>query len=438
MKISVLGLGYVGSVTAACLANKGHQVVGFDIDENKINMINSGKAPIVEPELNNIISESVRKGNLLATNNLNQCIMSTEITFVCVGTPSKKNNSLDLHHVEDIVNKIGYIIKNKSDKHVVVIRSTMLPGSMKNLVIPTLEKYSEKKAGIHFSVCINPEFMKEGSAVYDFYNPSQNVIGTNDDYAFNVLSSLIQSYTSVETTKLDLETAEFIKYSYNVWHALKVCYANELGNICYKLGIDSHKLMEVFCNDVKLNLSPYYLKPGLSFGGSCLPKDLRALLYEVKNLELNLPVINSIAQSNSLQTTRALHMILEENHKRIGFIGLSFKADTDDIRESPMVEIVERLLGKGFLIKIYDVNLNKAKNEFIDKSKFLKGMNHIVNLLVDSLDDLMDSSDLIVVGNKSTKFSEIQNRINKRHTLIDFVRVHDDVSSLQKYKGICW
>ena len=438
IKISIFGLGYVGSVSAACLANKGNYVIGVDLNQTKIDLINAGEAVIVEPELKELTSNAVKKGYLRATLDVSDAIFNSDLSFICVATPSKKNSSLDLQYVKRICEDIGRVLKEKNEHHIIVIRSTMFPGSVRNVVIPTLEYYSDKCEGKDFSVCINPEFMKEGTAVYDYYNPPKNVVGTSDQRVRDVLSELNQSCTNMPTIFLAVEEAEILKYANNIWHALKVGFANEVGNVCKSLGIDSHLVMDVFCKDTTLNLSPYYLKPGFAFGGSCLPKDLRAFLYESKNLNLNLPIINSVLPSNRLQIDAAINMIMEQGNKRIGILGFSFKANTDDLRESPVVELIERLIGKGYELTLFDKNISEAKLQGANRDYILNHIPHISQLMVGSIDELMTSSQTIVIGNKACEFESVLDELRDDQIIIDLVRIRNEPPVSKQYIGLCW
>ncbi|MCJ7646138.1 nucleotide sugar dehydrogenase, partial [bacterium] len=288
MRISVFGLGYVGCVSAACLARDGHKVMGVDINQNKVDIINSGRSPVVEKDIDEIIKEVVKSQKLIATTDVKEAVGNSEISMICVGTPSNDNGSLDLKYVKRVCVEIGTGLREKDEYHVVVVRSTMLPSSVEEELIPILEKTSGKKAGVDFGVCMNPEFMREGSSVYDFYHPPMTVIGELDKRSGGIVEEI---YANIDApvVRTAIRVAEMIKYVSNAFHGLKVCFANEIGNICKKLGIDSHEVMEIFCMDKKLSLSPYYLKPGFAFGGSCLPKDLRALLYRGRREDLRLP-----------------------------------------------------------------------------------------------------------------------------------------------------
>lgn len=437
MKISILGLGYVGTVTAACLAREGHDVIGIDSNQAKVELIDEGNAPIIEKDVGEIIAAATKAGRLRATKNTTQTINETEISLICVGTPSQANGSLDLGHLRRVCEQIGTALKTKRAFHIVVTRSTTLPGSIRKVVIPTLEEYSSKKAGVDFSVCNNPEFLREGTAVHDFYNPPKTIIGETDARGGDRLAML---YEKIEAPmfRTDIETAEMVKYIDNAWHALKVGFANEIGNICKELSIDGHQAMNIFCQDTKLNLSPYYLKPGFAFGGSCLPKDLRALTYKARSLDLDLPILNSILPSNERQVERGLKIIIGKGNKKIGFLGFSFKAGTDDLRESPIVELVERLLGKGYDIRLYDRNVNLARLVGANRDYILNRIPHIAKLMVDSLEDILTHADTLVIGNADREFGTIPERVRADQSVVDLVRIGDGYTNRSNYDGICW
>ena len=437
MRISVLGLGYVGCVSAACLANDGHEVTGVDINPVKVGHINDAMTPIIEEKIGDLIASTVESGKLKATTDTAEAISSTDISLVCVGTPSRPNGSLELDYVERVCAEIGQALAAKEGRHIVVIRSTILPGTMRDLVIPTLEKHSSLKAGTGFGLCFNPEFLREGTSVYDYYNPPKIVIGTESEADAEAMGKLYEGIEA-HTIVTSLEVAEMVKYVDNTFHALKVCFGNEIGNVCKELGIDSHEVMDIFCSDRKLNISPYYFKPGFAFGGSCLPKDVRALRYRATGLDLKSPVIMSILESNEYQIGRALSMILREGKKKIGLLGISFKAGTDDLRESPLVILIETLIGKGYDIRIYDSNVNLARMVGANKEYIEKHIEHISKLMTDSIDDLVDFSEIIIIGNKSDEFLEALPKLSDRHHVIDLVRIADNVETAAKYEGICW
>lgn len=436
MKISIFGLGYVGAVSAGCLATDGHQVVGLDPNQTKVDLINQGVTPIIEKDIGDMIASAVNSGHLRATTDVREAVMNSDISLICVGTPSQLNGNLDLSYVRRVCEEIGSALKKKDSFHVVVGRSTMLPGSMRSMVIPTLEASSGKRAGVDFGVCNNPEFLREGTAVYDYYNPPKTVIGESDAHAGDMLVELYKNMNA-PLIRTDIETAEMVKYTDNNWHALKVTFANEIGNICKAVGIDGHKVMEVFCQDTKLNLSSYYMKPGFAFGGSCLPKDVRALSYKSKNLDLDLPVLNAIMPSNQRQIERAISMVVNKNNRKIGILGFAFKAGTDDLRESPIVDVIEYLIGKGYELKLYDKNVNLAALTGANRDYILNHIPHISKLMVDNVQEALDFAETIVIGNCSEEFKPVPANLKSGQTVVDLVRIVQH-TSCEQYDGICW
>jgi GDP-mannose 6-dehydrogenase len=437
LKISIFGLGYVGAVSAGCLAKEGHDIIGVDPVQTKVELINNGRSPIIEAEIDEIIASSVRAGRLRATDNQAQAVRETDLSFICVGTPSQANGNLDLRYIRRICEQIGQALKDKASRHTVVIRSTVLPGTMHDIVIPVLEEFSGKKAGTDFGLCHNPEFLREGSAVKDFNSPPKTVIGEFDKASGDILATLYRKIDA-PLIRTDVETAEMVKYVDNSWHALKIGFANEIGNLCKAFAIDSHAVMNIFCQDKKLNISSAYLLPGFAFGGSCLPKDLRALAYKAKIHDLDLPIMSSILPSNEMQVTRGLQLIMEKGHKRIGVLGFSFKAGTDDLRESPVIEIIERLIGKGFDLRIYDKNVRLASLVGANRDFILNRIPHISKLMVDDIDVVLNHAQTVVIGNKDLDFQKVPERLREGQRLVDFVRITDRRSENGKYDGICW
>ncbi len=437
MKISIFGLGYVGAVSAGCLAADGHTVIGVDPNATKVKLINDGVTPIIEKDIGEIIAKAVAEKRLWATTNVAEAIADTELSIVCVGTPSERNGSLDLRYIRNCCEEIGRALRNKSSWHNVTIRSTILPGTMRNIIIPMLEESSGKKAGVDFGICNNPEFLREGTAVYDYRNPPKTVIGEIDSRSGDVLAALY-AHLQAPLIRTSVETAEMVKYVDNVWHAVKVAFANEIGNICKPLAIDSHEVMGIFCQDTKLNLSPYYLKPGFAFGGSCLPKDLRALSYKAKALDLDLPLLASVLPSNELQVDRAFKLIADRNVKKISVLGFSFKEGTDDLRESPVVELIERMIGKGADLRLYDKNVSLAALTGANRDYILNHIPHISRLMVDNIQAAVDHGELIIIGNKSPEFVEWIDKIPSDKHILDLVRIARTVRPVANYEGICW
>lgn len=437
MRVSVFGLGYVGTVSAACLAQSGHEVIGVDPNPTKVNLINEGATPVIEEHLAALVKGNVETGRLRATGDGREAIDNSDLSLVCVGTPGKRNGSLDLQYVERVCQQIGAALADHADFHVVVIRSTILPGTMRRVVIPTLEAVSGKRAGEGFGVCNNPEFMREGTAVHDYHNPPKTVIGATDAKSGDMLASLYEGLDA-PLVRTDIEIAEMVKYVDNAWHALKVGFANEIGNIAKELSIDSHLVMDIFCQDTKLNLSPYYLKPGFAFGGSCLPKDLRALIYAARSMDLDVPILDSVLESNRKQIERGLDMIIATGSKKIGVLGFSFKAGTDDLRESPIVEVIETLIGKGFDLRLFDQNVKLASLVGANREFIEKHIPHISRLMVDTIDEVLDHAEVVVVGNNAPEFHDLMARLKDGQQLVDLVRITDGESIEGKYIGICW
>ncbi len=437
MRLSIYGLGYVGAVTAACFAKEGRTVIGVDPNPVKVDLINRGETPIVEEGVRDLIAAGLAEGRISATTSAEEGVLSSDLSLICVGTPSRRNGSLDTSHVETVCREIGAALKKKSTRHTIVIRSTILPGTMRNVVIPALEEASGMKAGEGFGVANNPEFLRESTAVKDFYDPPKTVIGAIDRDAADAVASL---YAMLDAPLIvtSLETAEMVKYVDNCWHGLKVAFGNEIGNLCKALGIDSHEVMDIFCQDTKLNLSPYYLKPGFAFGGSCLPKDLRALNFKARELDVDAPVLASVLPSNRNQIERAVDWVAATGKKKIAFLGFSFKAGTDDLRESPQVEVIERLIGKGFDLKLYDRNVQLARLTGANRDYILKVIPHIADLMVDSVDEAIAHGEIVIIGNPEKEFASVPKRLGENQRLLDFVRLKDRGDLGHRYDGINW
>jgi GDP-mannose 6-dehydrogenase len=437
MNISVFGMGYVGVVASGCLAADGHTVIGVDPNVTKLDLINRGRSPIVEKDIDEIIAAAVASGRLRGTTDVRAAVADSTLSLICVGTPSQLNGALDLSHVRKVCEEIGSALRAETAFHVVVARSTMLPGTMRDVVIPTLEEAAGKKAGVHFGVCSNPEFLREGTSVSDYRNPPKTVIGETDAASGELLASLYRDLRA-PLLRTSVETAEMVKYVDNVWHAVKVTFANEIGNICKPLGIDSHEVMDIFCKDTTLNLSPYYLKPGFAFGGSCLPKDVRALTYKARTLDLDLPLLSAILPSNQRQIERGFAMVTSRSKRRVGILGFSFKAGTDDLRESPLVEVVERLIGKGYDLRLYDRNVNLAALTGANRDYILNHIPHISRIMEDTIEAVLDHADVLVIGNGAPEFRDVLDRVRPGVEVIDLVRVDERRSIPGVYDGICW
>lgn len=438
MRVSLFGLGYVGCVTAACLAKCGHEVWGADINADKVGMINAGKSPIIEKDLGEMILEGHNNGRFRATSDPAEAVLNTDLSLVCVGTPSNGNGSLDLNAVKTVARQIGDALRRKSSAHCVVFRSTVLPGTVRNLLIPILSEASGKTVHQDFDVCFNPEFLREGSAIHDFYNPPFTAVGCATSRGGDTVARLYDGVVgSVEKTSF--EVAEMLKYACNSYHALKIAFANEIGSLCKGMDIDSHRVMDLFARDQKLNISKAYLTPGFAFGGSCLPKDLRALLYKSKELDLDSRLLTAVLDSNQLHIQRVIERILSTKKKKVGILGLSFKAGTDDLRDSPTVMLVESLLGKGCRIKIYDSEVSLAKIFGANKAYIEHEISHISTLMCSRIDEVLQESDVIVVAKHQDEIKDALMPYIGKKIVFDLVRIiPSSCDRLEKYDGICW
>jgi GDP-mannose 6-dehydrogenase len=437
-RISIFGMGYVGCVSGACLASLGHTVIGVEPNPTKVDLINSGKSPIVEKDLDTLLATAVKEGRFKATSDCNAAIAASDMAWVCVGTPSRANGGLDLKFVRRVCEQIGQALRNRNSFYTVVIRSTVFPGTVEEVVLPILERESGRKAGKDFGLCMNPEFLRESTSVEDFHNPPKTVIGEITPESGQSLAEIYQHLPGAHI-RTSIRVAEMVKYVDNCFHALKVTFANEVGHLAKELRIDSHQVMSIFCQDTKLNLSPYYLKPGFAFGGSCLPKDLRALTYEARTLDLELPVLNNILHSNRLQIAKVIRKLMEFKGKKLGFLGLSFKGGTDDLRESPIVEVIEAMIGKGFDIKIYDRHVSLAKLMGANREYIEKEIPHLSRLMSESMDDVMRHADIIIISNRGEGFAQAAASAQSHQTVIDLVRIVNDApENAGTYYGLCW
>ncbi len=437
MKISIFGLGYVGVVSAACLASRGIKIVGVDINEEKVKMMQEGISPIIEKDLPELLTEGKNNKLIEATTDTKKAILDTEMSIICVGTPSRANGSLNTQFIKNVCQEIGEALKEKQEKHILIFRSTMLSGTMREIVIPTLEKASGKTQNQDFYVAYNPEFLREGSAVKDFNHPPKTVVGADSEEIADEVMTIYEGLPG-PMIKTEIEIAEMVKYVDNNFHALKITFANEIGRICKKIGIDSHQVMDIFVQDTKLNISPAYLKPGFAFGGSCLPKDLRAISYLSKMNDLETPLLNAIIPSNNVQILHAIKRIVQMEKQRIGIAGFSFKEGTDDLRESPMIEIIETLIGKGYDIKLYDKNVSMARLIGANKEYINHRIPHISSLLVESIDDLLAHSEVLVIGNNDKEFVRIVEESKPDQIVFDLVRIMEVEDAKGNYDGICW
>lgn len=436
-RISIFGLGYVGAVSAACFAKVGHTVIGLDVNDIKRQCFREGKPPVVEPGLGEMMQELVQIGRLTAVDDVQQAIDDTDVSLICVGTPSRDNGSINIDIVCGVVAEIGRAIRNKKGSHLVVVRSTMIPGTMRNTIIPILERESGRRCGEGLSVAYNPEFLRESTAVSDFFSPPKTVIGTDEPAAGDQVAGLYEGIVAPVFT-VAFETSEMIKYADNTWHALKVCFGNEIGNICQALNIDSHELMDVFCSDTKLNISPTYLKPGFAFGGSCLPKDSRALTYLARQLDVEAPILSNILPSNRIQIERAISKVIGFGHRNIAVLGFSFKPGTDDLRESPQVELIERLIGKGYNLKLYDASVNLSALTGVNRRHIEQAIPHIGSIMMSSMRETVEGAEVIIIGNASPEFRNIEALIREDQIVLDLARLWDTPKLGARYVGINW
>ena len=436
--ISVFGMGYVGTVTAACLASKGFHVVGVDLNPAKAEALNSGRSPIVEPGVSELIAKAAADGLLSATSAPEQAVLATDLSFLCVGTPSLRNGKLDLGHVQRVCEEIGRALTKKETFHLVVLRSTALPGTAESLVVPALEKASGKKLGTGFGVCVNPEFMREATAVADFLDPAITVIGAADPEHSHILRE-VYSWAPGRVFETSFRSAEMVKYSCNAWHAVKVAFANEMGTLAKALDVDAAAVTEIFLADTRLNVSPSYLRPGFAFGGSCLPKDLRAITYRAKEVDLRLPVLEAVLPSNHEHLDRAAEIILRTGKKRICMLGLSFKAATDDLRESPHVQLVKQLLGEGRQVRVWDDQVSLGRLIGSNRQYIEETIPHIGSLLSTTKQEALADAEVVVIGTRVPP-EELRLYLRPDHIVVDLVNLDRAArpTGAKQYEGICW
>lgn len=436
MRISIFGIGYVGAVCCGSLAARGHNVIGVDVSPRKVDMINKGISPIVEPGLEELLGKAVISGHLRGTTDPVEAIANSDLTMICVGTPSKPSGDLDLRYVEAVSQEIGKALAGKDSWHTVVVRSTVLPGTITQIVRPILEERSGKKAGEGFGLASNPEFLREGTAIADYEFPPMTVIGEHCKRSGDVLEELYSDLPAAIIRK-SIEVAEMIKYTCNAWHALKISFANEIGNIAKALGVDGREVMDVVCEDTKLNISKYYMRPGFAFGGSCLPKDVRALTYRATQLDVKHPLLGAILNSNNYQIERACNLIQRFSKRKVAMLGLSFKAGTDDLRESPLVSLAEFLIGKGYDLKIYDRNVEYARTNGANKEYINSHIPHVSSLLSNDLTGMVKEADIVILGNKDEMFEDVVSTLPDDKHVLDLVGFMKTKSN-SNLEGICW
>jgi GDP-mannose 6-dehydrogenase len=439
LSVSVFGLGYVGSVSAACFASMGHRVIGVDVNPAKVEMMETGRSPIIEASMNELVADGSRAGRLHATTDSIAAVLESDVSFVCVGTPSLRNGKLDLSHIENVAREIGTALREKKSAHTFVLRSTVLPGTTESIVLPILEQASGRRAGIDFTVAYNPEFMREGSAVADFLQPPYTILGAQDASHLDALRELYKQ-TPAKLFETSIAVAEMVKYLSNAFHAVKVTFANEVGTLCKHLNVDAQTVTEIFTSDTRLNISRAYLSPGFAFGGSCLPKDVRALTYKAKELDLKLPMLESLLPSNAEHVERAVEAVMRTNKRKIAQLGLSFKAGTDDLRESPQVQLVKRLLGEGYEIKVWDEDVSLGRLAGSNRQYIEEVIPHIGSLLSADLEEVLKWGEVVIIGNKSAKKDELIRHLRKDQIVIDLVNLDKALraSTTSSYEGICW
>jgi GDP-mannose 6-dehydrogenase len=439
VRIAIFGLGYVGCVSGACLAQLGHDVIGVDANPAKVDMINKGQAPVIETGLQTLIAAVTSAGSFVATSDWERAVTEASVVFVCVGTPSRRNGSVSLDAVKRVAEQIGQAIAATPGYLVVAVRSTVPPGTVEQEIVPILERQSGKRAGVDFGVCMVPEFLREGSSVTDFFDPPKTVIGQLDERSGDTVAEVFKKIPG-PVVRARLSVAEMLKYADNAFHALKVTFANEIGNIAKEVGCDSHAVMKIFCMDTKLNLSPYYLKPGFAFGGSCLPKDLRAITYKARMLDVPTPLLEAISVSNREQIAKVVRMLELYKGRSLGFLGLSFKHGTDDLRESPILHVIETMIGKGFDVTIYDEYVSIARLVGSNKEYIEQEIPHVASLMCASAKELVRESSVVIVSTRSDEFRDaLKTELRPDHVVLDLVRVIEDPASLEgTYEGICW
>lgn len=437
--LSVFGLGYVGSVTAACLAHIGNRVIGVDIDSSKAKALDSGQSPILEKGIDELVEQAQKAGRLAGTTDAGRAVCESDISIVCVGTPSESNGRIDVSHLKRACEEIGEAIARKSKYHVVVFRSTVVPGTTESVLIPALEAASRKRSGVDFGVCYNPEFMREGSAVCDFFEPAVTILGASDPKLISLLRAVYE-WVPGKVFETAIPTAEAAKYVSNAFHALKVTFANEVGTFCKKAGIDTESVFRIFTADARLNTSAAYLLPGFAFGGSCLPKDVRALSYRAKEMDLHLPLMESILPSNREHIERAVEAVLSCGKRKVGVLGLSFKSGTDDLRESPLIQLVKRLLGEGCEVQIWDKNVSLGRLVGANRRYLEEVIPHISSLLIPEMKDVVESSEVVVIGTREADSTSLSTCLREPQTVIDLVNLDKShrLNGKLHYQGICW
>jgi GDP-mannose 6-dehydrogenase len=422
MNIAIFGLGYVGSVSAACLAAAGHRVIGVDVDPHKLSLLEKGRAPVSEPALDELLEQVVGDGRVRVSSDTAAAVRESELSLICVGTPSRRNGSLESMYLERVIEEIGAALATSSHYHVVAVRSTLLPGVLSSTLIPLLERTSGRRVGEKLGVCVNPEFLREGSAIRDFEKPPFTIVGESDERAGDVVLALY-AHVGAPTHRVLPDEASMIKYASNNFHALKVAFANEIGALCQALRIDGQQVMRIFCEDRELNVSTRYLRPGFGFGGSCLPKDLRALTYVAKELDVATPLLGSIMPSNDAHIQRVVDAVLDRPRRRVALIGLSFKVGSDDLRESPFVRLAEALIGKGVPLRVYDPDVAIGNVFGRNKAYVEAHLPHVAQLFGGTLGDVLSAADVVIVGKRAAGVETIPVVRRPDQWIIDLVGI---------------
>ncbi|MEQ9495289.1 MAG: nucleotide sugar dehydrogenase [Deltaproteobacteria bacterium] len=438
MRISIFGLGYVGAVSAGCLARDGHDVVGCDIDQTKLDLLASGKTPIIEEGMEDLIANAAKGGHLSVTNDAEEAVQKSDVSLICVGTPSTRTGGQDLTAVKRLAEQLGRALAKKGSYHAFVMRSTVLPGTVENVVGPLLEEHSGLKLGQDFGLCFQPEFLREGSSIKDYDNPPFTVVGTNDERPAEMLRELF-GHLPCEFVTTTITSAEMLKMCCNTFHALKITFANEVGRISQALGVDSHEVMRLICEDRQLNISPAYMKPGFAFGGSCLPKDVKALMALAKTNDVEVPMLKGIMPSNQIHIDHAIDWVLHSGKRKVGMIGLSFKSGTDDLRESPLVTMAERFIGKGLNLEIFDPEVNVARLMGANRRYIEESIPHISQLMRTDAKSVIDAADVVVVGLRDKPLmATLHESARDDQLILDLVNVPDRDKIAGTYRGVCW
>lgn len=438
MNISIFGLGYVGAVSLACLARDGHRVIGVDVDPAKLDLIASGKTPVVEEGMVDLMAQVVGSGRVAVTSDVKRAVLDSEISLICVGTPSAPNGSQDQGALVRVAEELGRAMRDKSTPHLFVFRSTVVPGTVEDVLGPVIERESGKKEGRDFHVCFQPEFLREGTSIKDYDKPPFTIIGTRSDYPAARMRELF-GHLPGEFVTTTVRAAETVKYCCNNFHALKITFANETARLCEALGVDPFAVMDLVCRDTQLNISKAYLKPGFAFGGSCLPKDLRATMYLAKMRDVELPMLGSILSSNRAHVDHAIAKVTASGRRRIGMLGLSFKAGTDDLRESPMVTLAEYFIGKGMNLLVYDPEVHLSSLLGANRRFIEQHVPHIGSLMRPDIAEVIGQSDVILVGLNDVRVVEgLKQHLRDDHVVLDLANLPDRDAFKGQVQGLCW